>query len=502
MKNTDQNINTKTKGHKGVSIFSFLWFAVLFFMACNDFGDINTDPNNPSQPDTRFLYVGSRYALPWIYMPEIYNPWQFLYPQYLAEKNNTQFSTPGSSSFFIGNYYTYSIKNLNKIIELNSHPETMSEVYVTAFGDKNNQIAVARTLKAYIFMHLTDALGMIPYSEAMQAREGNFKPKYDDQESIYTDLNKELEEAYMQFDENSSLNSTYEILYNGDISKWKKFNASVRMQLAIKLFKRDEATGKTRFTKAFSDGFIRSNEDIFGYKYLNEKNNPNPFYDVILGTSGWGFLPSGTIIDSLKEYNDPRLKTYVTPNKFGTFYGMPIGLTPSEAAKLNPDTLSFIHPKFYYQQNTPAVLISPSIILLAAAEAAERGWIDASAENLYNEAIVAAFDQHGVSEQLTSYLAQARVKYKTAGTQSERLAQIAMQKWFASYLQDGFEAWSDWRRLGVPHLTSGTDPLIPEIPRRRVYHTDDYNANIVNYNTSVSLQGPDALNTRLWWDMK
>lgn len=489
---------------KKIFIALALFVTGFSFTGCDsfsDFGSTNVDPNNPSQPDTRFLYMYAvRQAIPTFYITGTYDPWSVIYPQYISEKTNVQFTNFSSTTFGTSGYYTYALKNLTEIINLNTDEATKGETYVFNFCSSNaNQIAVARTLRAYIYMHLTDALGMIPYFDALQAKEGNFKPKYDDQQSIYTDLNKELEESYAQFDESAKLDATYEIFYGGDISKWKKFNASVRMQLAIKLFKADESTGKDRFAKAYNDGFIRTNGETFQYAYLSESANQNPLYDNMVVSARRDFQPSGTLVSALQDYNDPRVEAYAAPNKYGDYYGMPFGLTSNDAAAISSDLISPFNPD-YYKQNSPAVLTTPSIILLAAAEASVRGWITASAEELYNAAITAAFEQHGLSDQVAAYLAQAKVKFKTSGTKEEQLAQIAMQKWFASYLQDSFEAWADWRRLGIPELKPGPGSLISDIPRRRMYHTDDYNANMDNYNAAVSAQGEDALTTRIWWD--
>ena len=484
-------------------IFIIFLFLGILLNGCDfgDFGDINIDPNNPSSTDTRFLYVYAvRQAIPTFYMTGTYDPWTVIYPQYISERSNIQFTTFLLTTFGTNNYYSQSLKNLNKIIEFNTDADTKNENWVTLFNASNdNQIALARTLKAYIYMHLTDALGMLPYSEALKATEGLYKPKYDDQQSIYTDLNKELEEAFAQFNVNIPFDDSYEILYNGDVSKWKKFNASVRMQLAIKLFKADENTGKTRFAKAFNDGFIRSNADIFSYKYLSESTNENPLYNNIEVSRRRDFSPSGVFVDSLISYNDPRLTVYADKNKFGTYYGMPFGLVRANALLVDPDTISAFHPN-YYKQNSPAVLVTPSIMLLAAAEAAERGWISASSENLYNEAIVAAFNQHGLGDEIDEYMNQEKVKFNTGGTSAERIVQIAMQKWLASFLQDSFEAWADWRRLGVPYLKPGPSATIAEIPRRRYYDSGDYNANKDNRDAAVAVQGADNFFTRVWWD--
>lgn len=465
-----------------------------------DFGDINLDPNNPSQPNTGFLFQSAFRTPTGFYLTGTYDPWAMIYCQYLSERTNIQFTNFSGITFAIGGYYTGQLKYLTKIIDLNTNPETNSQLYVTGMGSNANQIALARTLKAYTFMHLTDVVGMIPYSEALKAMEGVFKPKYDDQQSVYTDLNKELEEAYSQFVESSTMNANVDVYYKGNVTKWKKFNASVRMQLAIKLFKADPNAGRTRFAKAFNDGFIRDNADILQYPYLSENANQNPFYDNMVVSARRDFMPSGTLIDTLLKYNDPRVSVYAEKNVYGDYFGMPFGLDRNGAAQFSENDVSQFKTK-HYAQNAPAVLITPSIILLAAAEAAERGWIAADAKSLYEEAITAALNQHGFTgSQVTEYLAQPQVVYKVGGTSEERIAQIAMQKWLASYMQDSMEAFADWRRFGVPRLKVGPASTIADIPRRRMYHSDDYNANRDNYAAAVTAQGADAMSTRVWWD--
>jgi len=475
---------------------------VFMLAGCGDFGDTNIDPNKPAQPDTRFLYIGAvRQALPSFYVNDLWNPWTLIYPQYVAEKNNIQFTTFEQLTFDISEYYTVAIRNLELIISLNSDEDTRNESYVTAFGASNaNQIAAARTLLAYIYMHLTDALGMIPYSEVNLGERGLFMPVFDSQESIYKRLNSELEESWEQFDESQPLDPEYEILYAGDIGKWKRFNASVRMQLAIKLCRVDPANGKARFARAYAQGFIRSNKDILQFNYLDEADNQNPLYENIVATGRRDYWPSATIVDTMKVYDDPRLPAYFTEVRTGGFAGMPFGLPPAEAAVIDASTLSYWNDRFY-KQDAPAVLITPSIILLAAAEAAEYGWINASAKELYDEAITASLTQHGVEHAVDDYLAHPAVAYRTHESVEQRISQIAIQKWIASFLQDGIETWSDYRRLGRPALTTGALAHLEAIPRRCVYDVAIYDANRDNYNNAIVAQGPDLPATRLWWDV-
>mgnify|MGYP001274170846 CR=1 FL=1 len=118
---------------------------------------------------------------------------------------------------------------------------------------------------------------MIPYTEAVKGDDGIFTPKYDTQQFIYEDLDRDLSEAYSQFDESGTLNKEFDILYSGNIARWKKFNASVRMMLAIKLSDVDPAAGKARFAKAYADGGMTSNDDRLEYNICRKRQTRTPY---------------------------------------------------------------------------------------------------------------------------------------------------------------------------------------------------------------------------------
>lgn len=468
---------------------------LITFTGCGDFGDINVDPNNPSSADTRYLFAYACKKVPLFTMVGTYDPWNQLYPQYLAERKNIQYSGYAMTDFNTGSYYYETIRNLNDIISLNTDEATSGEPYVRQFGSVNNQIAVSRTLRAFIYMHLTDILGMIPYSEALKGEEGSFNPKYDTQEFIYQDLDRELTESYTQFDESSSLDNKYDILYNGNVTYWKKLNASVRMMMAIKLSDVDPASGKERFARAYADGGMTDNKELLEYKYLDEDANQNPLYaNIALGRAD--FAPSKTILDQLLAYNDPRVEAYAEPNSKDEYAGVPFGITQTEMAAYK-DCATF-DPR-YYKRNSPMVVISPSHILLIEAEAALRGWITADAETLYKAGIAASFEQYDLEDEVDAYLAQPAIVF--TGSDQEKLEKIAMQRWLGNFMQDGVEAWSDWRRLNVPKLKPGSAASVTHIPYRRHYYPDDYTTNMVNHNAALAIQGADNFDTRVWWDV-
>ena len=90
---------------------------------------------------------------------------------------------------------------------------------------------------------------------------------------------------------------------------------------------------------------------------------------------------------------------------------------------------------------------------------------------------------------------------------AEGIEKIAIQRWIASYLSDGVEAWSDWRRLDIPYLPVGPGAEIlgnSHYPYRIGYYSDtDIAYNKENYLEAVKQLsgGEDNTSNRVWWDV-
>ena len=83
------------------------------------------------------------------------------------------------------------------------------------------------------------------------------------------------------------------------------------------------------------------------------------------------------------------------------------------------------------------------------------------------------------------------------------LEMINTQFWIAT-LFNGYEAWSNWRRTGIPVLTPVIYPgnvTNGTIPRRLPYPLSEANNNGANYKeASAAVPGGDKLTGRVWWD--
>ncbi|MFZ6009138.1 MAG: SusD/RagB family nutrient-binding outer membrane lipoprotein, partial [Bacteroidota bacterium] len=80
------------------------------------------------------------------------------------------------------------------------------------------------------------------------------------------------------------------------------------------------------------------------------------------------------------------------------------------------------------------------------------------------------------------------------------LEQINTQYWIASF-PGGPEVFANYRRTGYPALTPNPYPgREVNFIKRLTYPVSEGSVNAANVNEAVQRMGPDALDTRVWWD--
>ncbi len=460
---------------------------VLPMVVCNEFAKLNLNPNSPTEVPPSTLLTNS--------LRSISNVLGAIHPgfyvQHLAETQYTANSRYQQVYFSFNGWYTGALADLEHIIDLNTDKSTRSDAL--AGGSNNNQIAVARILKVYFFSIITDRWGPVPYSQALQGR-ANFRPAYDDQESIYQDFFRELEQAVRQIEIEGGLNG--DILFYGDMNRWIRFANSLRMVLALRLSEVDPASAQAEFITAWEAGVIGDGEDI-KYPFLAETQNQNPWFSYFITRTD--FAISETLVNYMKPLNDPRLVVYADPApNYGEVMGMPYGI--AGAGDIPNAEISFPGYPAVRGQDAPLAILSRAQILFSLAEAAHREWIEADQESLYYRAIGASLHQWEVYDEAAfqTYITQPGVKWESA----KAMELIANQKWVALYMQ-GYEAWAEWRRLNLPTLVPAPDALNAsrQIPVRQGFPTSERDLNGANYEAAIQvLGGEDGLDTKVWWD--
>ncbi|MFO7847253.1 MAG: SusD/RagB family nutrient-binding outer membrane lipoprotein [Balneolaceae bacterium] len=484
------------KPFKKAALFTVM---TLLLLSCDDFGSVNDDPNNPAEVSTELLLTSAQRD-----MGDVVGAFMgTLWVQYIGETQYTDDQEYRNTNADFNAWYTGPLQDLENIIRLNSDEETRDEVAQSG-GSNNNQIAVARILRAYFYHMMTDRWGMIPYSEALQGRE-NFQPAYDSQDEIYADLLTELNEAADQIDDGDPVSG--DILMDGNMVMWEQFANSLRARIALRLSEVDETLAEAEFSDAIDSGIIEEN---IMYPFLADADNENPWYTRFRTRTDYAIHE--TIADYMKDLEDQRLTRYALPAPdedqedgvvtLDEIVGMPF---LENAGDLSNSAISFPGSAIgaggpgVGQQDASLPIITTAELHFAMAEAVERGWIEGDADELYYSGIEDSWQQWGVfnADDLDDYTAQAEVAYNAA----EWDEKIGNQKWLALF-PNGYQAWAEWRRLGFPELDPNPHApgSSPDIPLRVTYPTTEANINGANYQAAIDEQGEDSPYTPLWWD--
>ncbi|MBK8088729.1 MAG: SusD/RagB family nutrient-binding outer membrane lipoprotein [Chitinophagaceae bacterium] len=473
-------------------IFSIITI-VLVFVSCNKFGDTNVNPTLLTAASTRALLTNSLQSYSSLIQGNAASArLGSLYVQHLSEGPYPGPSLYSDRNLSFAAWYTGPLYNLETIIKYNNDGNAAT----VGNGSKDNQIAVARILKAHYYLMMTDRWGDIPYKSALKGSDA-FSPAYDKQQDIYTDLFKELTEAVAQIKENEA-GVVGDVLLNGDMAAWKRFANTQRMIMALRLSKADAAKGKTEYAAALAAGVISSNAQNISYAYVaGDPNNYNPWYNNYTVSNRNDYAISKTMTDYMEPKADPRLPVFGEVLAGGIVKGLPYG---RNAAINIPAAYSRIGNNFR-GQGSPMPIYNYAQVLFMQAEAAKNGYAtggDVAAKSFYEAAIMASFEQYGVysAPVYAAYILDPAVAY----TPVDGYKQIMTEKWVHSYI-NGWEVWNDWRRTGFPVLTPATDAVDSRgIPLRLGYPTNEAALNGDNYKAAVTnLGGTDDNYAKMWW---
>ena len=388
-----------------------------------------------------------------------------------------------------------------------AHDITIAENPVTAqeMALKNNKLAVIEFLTVYSYSVLVDIFGNVPYSESLDP-DAHPNPKYDDAQTIYTDLFARLNAALAKVNATSGSFGDAEFIYGGDMASWQKFGNSLKLRMAITV---SDAPGlaslaQTSGEQAVAAGVFTSSDDNAALHYLGTQPNTNPLYKDLVTSGRYDFIAAAPFVDYMNSVNDPRRPFYYIPVG-GVFVGGPYAQGGDFADYSSPgDPADPTTPQTILLDPTlPGILIDYTEVEFYQAEAVERGWtVGGTAATHYDNAVTSSILYWGGSAgDAATYLAQPSVNYATAAATWQE--KIGNQAWIG-YYNRGFEAWTTWRRLDFPAIMAPANAASAaegEIPKRFTYPVLEQTLNAANYNAAGNAIGGDKLKTHIFWDI-
>lgn len=377
--------------------------------------------------------------------------------------------------------------------------------------EEPNCQAIALTMRALMVSNQTDLFGSIPFSEAYKGRDtvAITQPRYDTQQEVYTRLLQDLELANSLYDVKKPLQTpTKDLIYGGDVSKWRKFTNSLHLRLLMRLSNRDQEMNVTqRIQKIVNDPttypVFTSNADNAILTFTNISPNVNRFgkYTEKNFSSNTRVMAE-YIIRLMDGLGDPRLVIYARQQN-NEWKGLPSGYPTTEtindgSATLNKEVLG--------DYTSPSTYMRYDEVLFILAEATYRGMLrggEIEAQKYYEQAILASIDFWDSVNPSSVRVTQAQKdQYIQKTTYNNTLEQIMTQKYIAQFWC-GYEAWADYRRTGYPVLIIGTATDNNGIlPTRLMYPSRAQQTNSVHYEEAVREMGGDNMRIPVWWSQK
>ncbi len=475
-----------------ITLFTLL---VLLTVGCTkNFQEINTDPDrSKTGPATNILayticYTSSSLFDAWndLNEPSTYGG-QIAKIQYIDEAKYKFRNT------VVENKWHYIYITLNNCREIQRQGKES--------GGKN-LVSVAKIWEAVLMQIATDTWRDCPYSEAARLEEGYLYPQYDKQEDIYPALLALLKQAADDLNEGGDNIGTGDILFNANITKWKKFCNSLRLRMAIRISVASPALAKSTVEEILGNPakypIITSNADNAFFKWPGS----DPYYEPWMNDSRTrdDHGVSDVLVNLLTSLGDPRLPVYARPNKAGVYQGFIIG---AKALVSDIGTLSRIGTRFRNDAKGFTPYFRAAETWFHIAEAAKLGYNTGgtTAVVAYNNGVKASLEENGVSAaDATAYLAGA-------GAFDNTLTKIYTQEWIALFKQ-GMEVWSLYRRTGIPtthYIAPGRAAKYAAHntpPFRYPYPVNEGALNGVNLAKFKADVKDDFWGKQMWWDKR
>lgn len=479
----------------------------------DDFFDINTNPNSPTDAS----------ITPQMLLPRVLNStaskmatgmdYSAQWMGYWARGGNFGPSNPQEDYAITTAYQATQWTDWYDIL----YDVNVMETKATALGQPY-YVGIAKVLKSIGFMYLVDQYNNVPYSKAFNLND-NILPGYDKGEDIYASLITGLDEAVnliktANVDANTGI-GTADVLFAADAASWIKLANTQRLKLILRQSQVSGFNGGAEVAKIVANGggFLAAGETASVQPgYLLDNNKQSPFWNAYKLTYNNQVADNfnranNYVLDKYADNDDPRytrvFSEATTPVAGNVYYGYNFGeLLPNSDPYKSINSSDVAGPGLAKSGTQPQWLFSSVESLFLQAEAIQRGWLSGDAETAYKAAIRESFAYLEVPNALSEADAYINSGYPIVdwASNANKINLIAMQKYLALTGTNNFEAYVDYRRLGVPvdlPLSLAPGRGSRGVPKRLLYPASEYNYNSAN----VAAEGTiDPQTSTIFWD--
>lgn len=512
--------------------------------ACDNFLDVNTDPIDPIDVPITLLLPTSQTAMSNFLGHSVQGLSQptAAIMQQLVNFRIGAFTLDGNS--FNNQWqglYTSMLENNEQVIERG----TASSAWTF--------VGIAQIQKAYVFSQMVDMWGDIPYSEALKGVQ-NVAPRFDDDEAIYTDLFRLIDEgiANLRRTDSSRNPGGEDLIYSGDKAKWIRLANTLKLKLYNQVrLTRNVTTEITPLLSAPAD--LITAADDFEFRYglsAGTPENRNPGFQGDYTAAGRENNINPYFFGLMRGASDPRVPYYFF-NQYnstaplatadfqdGRFISVRFGSTGQQANAntVSTRTLQGLYPiggafdsgtggnatgafakgnvpqrllTFYARHFIEAELQLMVLNNPVAARSALREAVNASFAKVNSIAAAEATQSRGATTvtippiapaAIATYLDAVLARYDATSSSNDRLNIIMTEKYVASF-GFGADVYTDYRRTGFPNVPfADTDPDPQTVSTGSFPVRLPYRLNDLLTNPNAPQVQPNITTEKVFWD--
>lgn len=500
-----------------------LSFLLIFAWGCEDYLDINHDPNVIEEiPEPKVLMPAAQVGLAnqlmgwdfgfggafWVqYWTQSYTASQF---KILCEYRETSFEDAYEE-------LTAGVLNDLKRIKSISSEDSINH------GD----YFVAEALSIFTWQILTDVWGDVPYFYALQGDEGIEAPAFDEGSEIYDDLLKRVD-ALLKIDLSESfIDGDYDFVYGGELDEWYRFANSLKLKLMIRLSETSKYNSSDVLNFVQNNDFLVTSAKIDGEIWEDgQEGKRHPMREFEEDGADYlstNVIASKSFIDYLEVNDDARVSTLFSEGGdgyVGAFFGDFDSKQDSDGDGTPDDKEAF--SEVVFSADMDLIIMSDWEVNFYLAEAYARADDLESAEEYYVNGVSASFEQHGIADAdtITDADLNGYAAWEDINTSEDAIELISMQKWVANANYQHIESFLErnrtkypsvndidisnnrqdaWDNFPVGSLTisvNGRAKTNGKLPASPIYPAD-----VLTRNSNSPGQKVDLLE-KVWWNQK
>lgn len=459
----------------------------LFMMSCEDYLDINENPNNPTEVSVQLLMANASFRTGDNIM--LAGNITSYYVQYLASPNAF-----GSKDIHDPQPYDGTWASLYRMMS------DLTDLELQAAEEGATQyVGAAKILKAINLGLVVDLWGDAPYSDAFLAQ--SLKPVYDNDEALYAEIFQLLDDGITEMSKPGSTQElgTDDFIYGGDVAGWIAMAHSLKARYLLHLSETSQFDPDAVLAEAALG--IQNNALNGDVSYFTAGPDVyNPWAGV--ARSQEALILDGWISEQLADAMngttfgvvDPRMPFMFGATVDGDFIGVENGAGRPSGVDVEGERSTLVRGTYYASDDSPVLIITAAEVKFIEAEAHLANNDPDAAYAAYLAGIRAHMDMVGVEPTAREdYVGHPDV---SVGSGAITRDLIMKEKYVAMFLHP--EAWNDARRFDYQYqdmtLPVNHNPdLGGQFIRRLMYPDSETSRNLDNVPQVTVLD-------RIWWD--